>query len=67
LAKLRKENISVIESALVNRLQEAELTITKLSINNSTLNRDLDHLLAFIDYHRGDVELLDYKVERYIH
>jgi hypothetical protein len=67
LAKLRKENISVIESALVNRLQEAELTITKLSINNSTLNRDLDHLLAFIDYHRGDVELLDYKVERYSH
>lgn len=65
LAKLKKENISVIESALADNHQEAELTISKLSINSSTLNRDLDHLLDFIDYHRGDIELFDYHVERF--
>ncbi|HOH92403.1 MAG TPA: DUF503 domain-containing protein [Anaerolineaceae bacterium] len=65
LAKLKKENISVIESDFLNQHQESEITIAKLSINNSALNRDLDQLLAFIDYHRGDIELYDYQVERY--
>ncbi len=57
LAKLKKENISVIESDFLNQHQESEITIAKLSINNSALNRDLDQLLSFIDYHRGDIEL----------
>lgn len=65
LTKLKKENISVIESSLADSHQETELTIAKLSINNSSLDRNLDHLLAFIDYHRGDIELIDYQVERY--
>ena len=65
LAKLKKENISVIESDFLNQHQESEITIAKLSINNLALNRDLDQLLAFIDYHRADIELYDYRVERY--
>lgn len=64
LSKLKKENLSVIEADLLDNHQNAIICIARLSLNSQTLSRDLDHLIAFIDLYRGDMELLNYDMER---
>lgn len=66
LTKLKNQNLSVIESDLMDKHQEAIISIAKVSLNSSSLNRDLDQLLAFIDEDRNDLYLIDYQVEQFV-
>ena len=66
LAKLKNQNVSVAETDLQDKHQEAVICVAKVSLNAATLDRDLDLLLDFIDENRNDLYLMDYQAERYI-
>ena len=65
LNKLKKKNVSVIESDRQDDHQFAEICIAKMSLDTNKLHRDHDQLLDFIEMHRGDIDLIHYETERF--
>jgi len=66
LSRLKRYNLSVIESACQDSWQTAELQIAKLGLNCAQLDRDLAKLVTLIETDFRDISLTEVKNEFYI-
>jgi len=66
LSRLKRYNLSVIESACQDSWQTAELQIAKLGLNRAQLDRDLAKLVTLIETDFRDISLTEVRNEFYI-
>lgn len=66
LSRLKRYNLSVIETAHQDSWQTAEIKVAKLGLNRALLDRDLAEVVSLIENDFHDITLTDVKSEFYL-
>lgn len=66
LSRLKRYNLSVIETAHQDSWQQAELKIAKIGLTRAQLDRDLAEVVSLIEKDFRDITLTEVKSEFYI-
>lgn len=66
LSRLKRYNLSVIETAHQDSWQTAEIKVAKLGLNRALLDRDLAELVSLIEKDFHDITLTEVKSEFYL-